>query len=178
MMVLPQSVRFQSQDDDEDVFILLRQHWATNIPWVFNLLIGIVVPFAVITLISSLPSGADLFEFPYLVCAWVAWYVVLLTYTFMKFLKWYFNVYIVTSDRILDLDFYGLLNHKISEASLSNIEDVSSGHFGLWQNLFDFGTVKIQTAAETAEFRFDNVPKPGYVQDKIMDLASLLKKEK
>ncbi len=178
MMLLPKSVRFESQNDDEDVYILLRQHWAVNLPWVFNLLIGLVIPFVIVAVLSTLPTDSDLFPFSYLVCAWVGWYIVLSTYTLMQFLKWYFNVYIITSDRILDLDFYGLLNHKISEASLSNIEDVSSGHFGLWQNLFDFGTVKIQTAAETAEFRFDNVPKPGYVQDKIMDLAALLKKEK
>lgn len=178
MMLLPKSVRFQSQNDDEDVYILLRQHWAINLPWLINLLIGLAFPFVAIAIISALPGNDELFPFSYLICGWVAWYIVLSTYMFMKFLKWYFNVYIITSDRILDLDFYGLLNHKISEASLSNIEDVSSGHFGLWQNLFDFGTVKIQTAAETAEFRFDNVPKPGYVQDKIMDLAALLKKER
>lgn len=178
MMLLPKSVRFQSQNDDEDVFILLRQHWVINLPWIMNFFIGLLIPFVVVAILSALPNSEELFPFTYLVCAWIGWYIVLSSYIFMQFLKWYFNVYIITSDRIVDLDFLGLLNHKISEASLVNIEDVSSGHFGLWQNLFDFGTVKIQTAAETSEFRFDNVPKPGYVQDKIMDLSALLKKER
>ncbi|NLD46025.1 MAG: PH domain-containing protein [Clostridiaceae bacterium] len=178
MILLPKSVSFQSQDDGEDVYILLRQHWAVNLPSLIKVLLGIIFPFIVIFIISVLPGEGELFPVSYIICAWIAWYIILLTYSILKFLSWYFNAYIITSDRIVDLDFYGLLSHKISSASLLNIEDVSSGHFGLWQNLFDFGTVRIQTAAETAEFRFDNVPKPGYVKDKIMDLALLLKREK
>lgn len=178
MVVLPKHVSFESQNEDEDVFILLRQHWIVNVPWIFNLTLGIALPFVILAIISSLSIDEEFIEFKYLVAIWVGWYVTLSSYAFMQFLKWYFNAYIITNERILDLDFLGLLNHKISEASLENIEDVSSGHTGIWQNLFNFGTVKIQTAAETLEFRFDNVPKPGYVQDKIMDLAALLKKEK
>lgn len=178
MVVLPKHVCFQSQNEDEDVFILLRQHWAVNIPWIVNLLIGIAIPFIVVALLSRVPDNGELIKFSMIIAIWIGWYVVLATYSFLQFLKWYFNAYIVTNERIIDIDFFGLLNHKTSEASLENIEDVSSGHIGIWQNLFDFGTVKIQTAAETLEFRFDNVPKPGYVQDKIMDLAALLKKEK
>lgn len=176
MAVMPKSVRFESQNKGEDVFILLRQHWVTNIPWVLNTVIGLLLPFIIVTLYSYY-LGGDLFGLSSIVAIWVVWYLILCSYVFHNFLKWFFNAYIITNQRILDLDFYGLLHSKISEASLINIEDVSSSHVGIWQNLFDFGHIIIQTAGESREFGFANVPRPGYIQDKIMDLADMVKSE-
>lgn len=173
MAILPKDVNFESQNRDEDVYILLRQHWVVNVPWITNLLIGILVPYGIVFVLSLISDEYEFVSSSTIIALWISWYLLLGSYSIMNFLKWFFNAYIVTNERILDIDFYGLLNHRLSEAALENIEDVSSGHVGIWQNLFDFGHVKIQTAAETLEFRFDNVPKPGYVQDKIMDLADI-----
>ena len=174
MAFMPKRVRFESQNNGEDVFILLRQHWATNISWVLNTIVGLLLPFITVVVYSHL-LGGDLFELSNIIVVWVIWYLILCSYIFHNFLKWFFNAYIITNQRILDLDFYGLLHSEISEAALVNIEDVSSSHVGIWQNLFDYGHIRIQTAGESQEFGFANVPRPGYIQDKIMDLADMVK---
>lgn len=171
---MPKRVSFESQNKGEDVYILLRQHWATNIPWVLNTVIGVLLPFLAVALYSRY-SDTELVSFSSMVAVWVVWYLLLCSYVLQNFLKWFFNAYIITNERVLDLDFYGLLRSKISEAALMNIEDVSSSHVGMWQNLFDYGHIRIQTAGERLEFRFENVPRPGYIQDKIMDLADIVK---
>lgn len=172
--IMPNGVTFESQNEGENVYMLLRQHWVTNLPWIIQVLIGIFLPFFAM-FVYQLYVANDIISSQYIIVLWVVWYLLLFSFAFFKFLRWFFNAYIITNERLLDIDYYGLMYHKISEASLLNIEDVASGHVGLWQNLFDFGHVRVQTAAERHEIGFENVPRPGYIQDKIMDLASIVK---
>ena len=70
----------------------------------------------------------------------------------------------------MDIDFNGVVNHRVSETQLERIEDVSHSPVGVWATIFDFGNVFIQTAGEQREFQFENVPRPRDVQDTILDL--------
>lgn len=175
--IRPRGVRFESQNRGEEVYILLRQHWVTNIPWILKVVIGLfalIVSFG-IYFSGKYPQLSDYLAVNQILAIGAVLYTLISSYAFISFLRWYFNAYIVTNERLLDLDYNGISQHRISEANLLNIEDVSSGHIGIWQNLFDFGNVQIQTAAERLEFVFEGVPNPGYVQDKIMDMAHVLK---
>ena len=175
--ILPHDVHFESQNSGENVYILLRQHWVTNVPWVLKVLIGLftIFSFFIVYFSGYFVELSDVFRTEQVILIGILGYLFLSTYALLGFLKWYFNAYIVTDERLLDLDFHGILHHRISEANLLNIEDVSSSHIGVWQTLFGFGNVQIQTAAEKLEFVFENVPNPSYVQDKIMDMATLLR---
>ena len=73
------------------------------------------------------------------------------------------------------MDFNNILHKKISEAPLRNIEDITYDTKGSLQTIFDYGNVHIQTAAETREFEFENVAKPGKIQDILSDLVSNVK---
>ena len=53
------------------------------------------------------------------------WYLISMAYTLESFLTWFFNVYIVTDERIIDIDFYNLTYKEVSDANLDKIEDVT-----------------------------------------------------
>ena len=40
----PQKVRFAEQEEDEQILLLLRQHWVTNLSWIFIALVSLLVP--------------------------------------------------------------------------------------------------------------------------------------
>ena len=107
----------------------------------------------------------------------LAWFMVSVGFCFEKFLSWYFDVYIITNQRVIDIDFYNLLSKKFSEAELSRIQDVTTEFSGISQTVFNYGNVLIQTAAEINEIIFNKVPNPEKVVKIIQELTSQNTKE-
>ncbi len=104
------------------------------------------------------------------------WYLLTLLYIFEEFIIWYFNVYIITNKRLIDIDFKGFWRKRISEASYDNVEDVTYQTNKFWHVLFDYGDISMQTAAEKSEFEFDAIPKPALVHDTLTNLIEDYKK--
>jgi len=177
VVVLPEQTEFETQNPSEQVYILLRRHPVTNWGWIITSLLSLLVP--PITLVGLSAFDVNIVEdfglkVSYLFAASILWYMVVITTAFMKFLDWYFNIYIVTNERILDFDFNPLAYHKISEASLENIEDATQETIGFLPMLFNYGDVYIQTAGDRREFDFTSVANPSWLRDKIMDLRDLV----
>jgi hypothetical protein len=98
----------------------------------------------------------------------IFWYLITIIFAYEKFLTWYFDVYIITTERVIDIDFDNLLTKKFSEAEIFVIQDVSSQVSGLSQTILNYGTVLIQTAAEINQILFVKVPNPEIVV-KVLD---------
>lgn len=168
----PRNVQFESQESDEELHFLLRRHPITNLGWIITSIIFILLP-----LIGMLLAG-NYFDNPfaivparYQLVGIILWYLATMLYTFESFIVWYFNVYIITDKRLIDVDFRGLWGKRISEASFDTVEDVTYSTHKFWHILFDYGDIFLQTAAEKTEFEFHSIPKPGRVHDKLTDLV-------
>ena len=74
------------------------------------------------------------------------------------------------------MDFIGLFHRRVSQAPLSNIEDVTFSKNGLLQNFFDFGDMHIQTAGTLPNFDFHACPDPEGSLKQILDLVSKIRK--
>jgi len=106
----------------------------------------------------------------------VLFYLFVFGFALQAFLNWFFNTYVITDKKIVDLDFQGVLYKNISEATLDNIEDITSTVKGTFGVVFNVGSVFIQTAAEKNEFEFENVDHPAKIRDIIADLVAETKK--
>ncbi|MBI2314699.1 PH domain-containing protein [Candidatus Daviesbacteria bacterium] len=170
----PTDCRFEGQDIDEKILLLLRAHPITNLTWIIPAILLFFVPFFVPGLLpllsidfSSLPQA---FGLVFLIIN----YLLVLIIVFEGFLQWYFNVYIVTNKNIVDVDFHSLLFKNIDVAPLRNIEDASSSMGGILNAIFHYGHVFIQTAGNARNIDFHSVPKPHHVADFILDEAHKL----
>jgi hypothetical protein len=180
VIILPEKLEFETQNPNERVFIMLRRHIFTNLGWVIVSLILFLIPIIVGFILNSL--GVDLQESlsikqSYIIGAVLIWYLLSISSTFMNFLDWYFNIYVITNERIIDFDFSPFAYHKISEASLESIVDATQESIGFLPMLFNYGDIYIQTAGEKREFDFTAVSKPAWVRDKIMDLRDMIVKK-
>ncbi len=172
----PTDTTFESQQADETVYFLLRKHPITNLGWIINSIILVLLPPAIMAILMS--NDINTFDYinPRLQMVFILlWYLVIMFVTFESFIDWYFNVYIITDKRLIDVDFKGLWNKRISETSLGQIEDATYQTNRFWQILFDYGDISVQTAAEKTEFEFNAIPKPGLVHDKFTDLVEEFK---
>lgn len=161
-MFMPEGISFENQEPDETIILFLRKHFITNVPWLFTSLILLLIPVTLIpfifinNFIPLLPSAFYHFTSP-------VWYLFTASYILANFLIWYFTISIVTTERILDIDFINILNKKVAETRLSKVEDVTQRTGGFFEAFFDYGNVYVQTAGKEPYFLFQEVPKPQQV---------------
>lgn len=172
----PDRACFDGEDKDEKILYVLRKHPVTNVDWIFISVLLFITPLLVSRFVALF--GASTFpHIPanYLTIVIIFWYLFNFIYTLESFLVWFFNVYIISDKRIVDMDFYGLLYRNVSEAPIRNIEDVTYNISGALKVIFNYGDVLIQTAGEKIEFEFEEVSNPSRVVDILSDLVSKLK---
>lgn len=81
----------------------------------------------------------------------------------------YFNgFYILTNQRLLNINQRGFFNTQVSEAELNRIQDVSSEIAGFLQTLFKYGDVTIRTASNASLLILKNIGDPYNVQQAIV----------
>ncbi|MFH0942675.1 MAG: PH domain-containing protein [Candidatus Beckwithbacteria bacterium] len=154
--ILPRLIRFETQEAREKVIILLRRHWITQIKWLVTAGLGVLVPliFIWVPILNFLPENFRLMTV-------VMWYLLLIADIYESFITWYYHVFIVTDERIIDINFYNLIYKEVSSAKIDNIEDVTYRQGGVLRAMFNYGDVVIQTAAEKQEFVIECVPQPN-----------------
>jgi membrane protein YdbS with pleckstrin-like domain len=171
--IWPENVFFETQEPKEEIVVLLRRHWITNVPWFLTTLLFVFAPLIMrrIGIVEFLP-----FRFKFILN--VMWYLFVISFVFEKFLAWYFNVFIITDERIVDVDFISLVYKQVSESKIDRIQDMTFQMGGIVRSLFNFGTVYIQTAGEVPNIEFESVPKPQKVVKILNKLSLQEEKEK
>ncbi|HDQ88580.1 MAG TPA: PH domain-containing protein [candidate division WWE3 bacterium] len=168
----PSKTRYDGEDTDEKILYLFRRSHIVNLKWIFITVFMLFTPFFASLFYGSPLNNGDLILSPELMgISTIFWYLATFGFVLHNFFIWYFNVYIVSSKKIVDIDFHGLLYKNISEAPIKNVEDVTSNVSGLMGTIFNYGYVYIQTSAEKREFEFEDVDNPAKVRDLIADFV-------
>jgi hypothetical protein len=167
-LINPKVFNFAEKNDNETIFIALRPHWFTNVHWILITFFMVFVP-SLLKYVPLLSGFSPNIQF----MAIVFWYLVTFIYAFEKFLSWYFDVYIITNERVIDISFENLLDKRFAEAEITKIQDVSSEVIGLTQTIFNYGRILIQTASEIDQIHFENIPNP----DKVIKVIEELRHE-
>lgn len=172
LSVFPKGTRFEALDQQEEIVMLLRPHIITNLWWVVIASVLLFVPalWPALPVISLLPGN-------YLFVITLFWYALILSFVFEQFIMWFFSVNIITDERIMDVDFFGLLFKHVSVSQLDKIQDVNYFQKGVMGSFFNYGNVLIQTAAEVTQFVFNNVPNPDRVTKVISELIQQERQE-
>lgn len=168
MLVNPKAFSFIERAEEEEILAVFRPHWVTNIRWILITILMLFAPFFV-----RLVPLLDFFPANYQMIFTIFWYIITFAFAFESFLSWYFDVYIITDERVVDIDFNNLINKKYSETKISMIQDLTYVVTGVVQTMFNYGVVRIQTAGQVPEIAFESVPNP----EKIIKLLQILRQE-
>lgn len=168
-LVKPDIIDFPERNDDEMILLALRPHWFTNVSWIIGAFAMLFVPliFRYFNFLEFLPAN-------YQFVALLFWYLITFIFAFEKFLNWYFDLYMITNQRLVDISFNNLLNKKFAEADIDVIQDASTSVKGLAGTMFNYGTVLIQTASEINQINFENVASP----EKVIKILQELRESK
>lgn len=166
-----QNYHFKDQREGEHILKIVHRHW-------FNILIQFfVIIFALLAIFGSL--FFILFFYPALLQA-IGYQTVLFIettaiiftwlYAFLIWIDYYLDVWIITDQRIVNIEQKGLFLRAASELQLSKIQDVTTDVVGLIPTVLNYGDVFVQTAGEKERFRFRQVPDPYALKGLIMEL--------
>lgn len=82
---------------------------------------------------------------------------------------WYHNVFVITTDRILDFDQRGFFERVVSQSSFEKIQDVSFHIHGAWQTMFRCGDINIKTAWGSVDLCVPAIFRPATIQRLLLD---------
>lgn len=172
-MPKPEKTSFDTQASNEQIVLLLRPHPITLLKQTVLVIAAIIFP-----LVAGNSFLTDFFPHNYLFAMGLAWYMLTFSFALQTFLDWFFSVFIITDERVIDVDFLSLLSKDVSAAKIDVIEDISSKTGGFLASIVDYGTVYIQTAGEHPEIQFENVPHPARVAALLNELMLEEEREK
>ncbi len=161
----PKGLKFHGQEQEEQVILIIRSHWIVYVPQLLLAILVFVLPW-ILGLISSAIFQSTAIFISLLATSILIGASILVS----AIIKWYYNVDMITDQRVVDLDFPNVMAHTMSEAQLERIEDVTQKQLGLLGSVFDVGTVYIQTAGSSQNIEFTNIPRPRDVQEILSDL--------
>lgn len=165
----PKGLTFENQEPDEQILLLIRQAFITNVPWITLVIIVIFIP-------PFIPSLLSVF-FPFLsfsdaiITALILFsYLLIAGFALLRFILWYFHAALLTTKRLIDVDVEGLLYKNVAETKIELIQDVSYTQIGSIRSLFNYGDIFVQTAGAMPNFEFVRAPKPAEIIRIIGDL--------
>ena len=164
-------MKFPGQHANETIVLALRRHWTA---YTFEMLILIGAFFLPIggffVFQSVLP---DLLDPPNVNVLWLLLSLYALFVALYFFLVWidrYFDVWIVTNERLIDVEQKSFFNRVTSELELDKIQDVKVEVKGVLPTLFKYGSVFVQTAGTNRNFHVQDIKNPTAVKDVIIEL--------
>jgi len=165
-------IRFPGKHDTERIIAVYHRHWFDILS---HLLLSLVLSIALLGGFVVLPflypdimSGRNAIPFVFLENSFLLflWLTI-----FLIWIDVFFDVWIVTDERVVNIEQKDLFTRRVSELRFRSIQDVTSEIDGVVPSVLGYGDVFIQTAGENPHFIFHNVPDPVGVKDLIMKLA-------
>lgn len=166
----PPEVVFADKLEEEELLLFLRKHFVTNVPWIIKTVILALIPFLIVTITSLGFVNIDFLPAHYVIMIILFYYFLVSGYIFVNYLTWFYNTSLVTTQRIIDIDFSSIVFENVAATKLTQVEDVSYSQIGVIRSVFDYGDVLIQTAGSKDEFEFLAVPHPEKVINTINNL--------
>lgn len=161
------------QKSYEKINYLLRRHPITFVPTLFLFLILILIPPGLYLLLNNLfPQllTSAVFYPPAILIASI-YYLSLYIFFYAQFIDFYLDLWIITNDRVVDIEQMGLFSRTISELDLFRIQDVAVNIHGLFPTMFHYGNITVKTASSGSHFVFHHIHNPNEIRQALIRLA-------
>lgn len=163
--------RFQSEES-ETILRVIHRHWFNIFQqFVIIFLMVAVLVVAFLYMSSIFPEefkDRDIYAFSLFLENTFALFIWI--YLFFIWIDYYFDIWIITDKRIVNIEQKGLFIRSVSELKFEKIQDVTTEVKGIIPTILNYGDVFVQTAAEKERFIFRQVPDPYKIKNMIMNL--------
>lgn len=157
----------------EHVVRQARKHWLLFLGELLPYAILAVLPLALPKLMLLVPPlasyGAALDAHQPLIRATLGvWLLLVWTAAWGAFTRYFLNAWVLTNRRIVDIKQRAYFSREVSSVLLNRVQDVTTDVSGVLPSLLGFGTIRVQSAGEDAEFMMRGIPRPEQMRDIIL----------
>jgi uncharacterized membrane protein (DUF485 family) len=181
----PKEATFATQDPDENIVMVVRKHIFRNATWIINTIVMITIPILMVTILSAWDTSfndgqlmnSDIIEnvnSSVLTAVALFYYSFVFTYIYFSYIHWFYDVFIITNQRYVSIDFDILHGRTIVDIPLSDIIDVSEKVLGFLPTLIGYGNIEFKTLSEKF-IVLDNIPAPTWFRDSFVDLIHFIR---
>lgn len=168
---LRNSNTIEGLDEDECIISIIHKHPIGLFMLYFGAIFGLGVGFGLMYyLTGQLFDGAQqsnattFLNIAFVIVAMLVGIgIVIATYVYRQ------SRLLITNKNVTQIIQRSLFSRKVSELSMSNVEDVTAEKDGIIAAIFDYGRLNIQTAGEIENFVFTYCPKPNNYGRVILD---------
>lgn len=150
-------VSFSTQQDNEEVILVVRKHPLTQLAWIFNASMLLIILFFSNLILPQILTPNQVFAVDLFGVVFIA------SYAWVNFMLWYYTVGIVTNERIIDLDFFNIIYKEFSATTIRQVSDITTKIGGFFGSIFNFGDVFVKTEGFAQNIEFDDIPHPSQV---------------
>lgn len=158
--------QFPGQHDGEVVELVFHQH-----PLVMRkaLIVGL---FAILAAVSPL-AFYEVWTIPWLTAILLKLVIIVplavAAYWFWRWVGWYYTLYIVTDQRIMQIRQKGFFDRTVDEWQLDNVQNVNYRVGGFQAVIFGFGDITIRTFI--GDLVIPNVHHPVQIHEQILSIV-------
>jgi uncharacterized membrane protein YdbT with pleckstrin-like domain len=157
-------MNFLKLNPEEKLIAIFRKHpifiWIAMIKYIVLAIIpAILLPYLNNSLMVDFYGYGSIFYFSFLIVLWVSF--------FIEWTDFMLDTWILTDERLVDIEQISLFNRQVSTLSLDRVQDITTAEAGFLETMFGVGVVIVQTAGESQEFKIYGIKDPHHVKDLI-----------
>lgn len=158
---------FEGQFDDEEVLLVFRRHpIVMRKGLIISLSSWLVGPLIIVGLTYLRPDDPPtMFAFFVALLASIILGLILLI---PSWISWYFSLFIVTTQRFIQITQNGLFHSSFADMNLAQIQQVNYDIAGVQETMLGFGTIRMQTYL--GELVIHDIHHPAKTQKKIVQI--------
>ncbi|MEI6326647.1 MAG: hypothetical protein WCO78_00840 [Candidatus Roizmanbacteria bacterium] len=154
--VMP-NMRYSQQEPGEKLLLILRASPYTQVIWVINSVMAFVL------LIVGIIYLASYIDTMALILCLLVGLSLIFTYSWYNFVIWYYNLGIISTVRLVDIDYYGISKRVTTETLITKVADATAKTTGFFGQILNYGDVFVVTDGPAQNIEFLNVPDPDLV---------------
>src|SRR3989344_488932 len=166
-IIIFKSVSMIRLQPNETILMVLHRHWIAIALKLLVVLIFLLLPFVAIAILPQ--AGFDIETvLPLIQFFLITYLMILVLGVFIMWTDYYFDVWVVTDLRIIDIEQRTIFNREVSEFMLYNIQDVTVEIPSVLATFLKYGNIKIQTAGGKI-FEISDIPNVTEAKNVIID---------
>lgn len=165
--------------ENEKIVLIIRKSWLILFFEFLSILFACILPFvmykfAVLKGLDKIPGFVlplENFHFFFILWILILWTLILVRYVDFSLDQW-----ILTNERLIDVDQKGFFNRQVSILHLDAVQDITVESKGLFQTIFGLGTITVQTAASKREFIIGDIRNVELIKYKISEQVEIMRR--
>ena len=151
----------QELKEEEKVIKIVHKHWGSFVFSAVKIFLAFSIPFFLSSFLFSNSIGLIIFFILFIGAS---------LYTLHLWMNWYFDLFVLTNQRLINIDQKGIFTREVSEATYANVQGVTYELSGLFAMLFNYGTVKIQAIGIKDLVKIESAQDPKRLQELILEI--------